>query len=386
MRVPASQRGDAEQRDGRRRRRAAAARAGSRILATSVSVSASAAQRTASAAGRSASCHHDARRVRRKICAASTSTSQWRAAAAHCRYREVAAGVLEQRALVDHRQLEVRVGVVDGLAAGLGDHDERERDRAERERRARPDLGPGGAGDHPAQVGRRRRRAPQREREDERRLDEDRERQVAARAHQREAVRRRPTTAAASAKRASASNPASASTSWPTPQFGARVGDGNEQHGAREARRDDRGRQPVDGASCPRRRPRSSPRAAAARGRAGAGSARGGPGAAPSSAGRAREAAARAAMPPTSWAAPAAAVAALIRSAPIRAAASRTTTSADQVGDVRPEAAALQSPRVPRPRRARRRTTGRYRRSSIRCGTWPLYATSWTTPPCAARP
>ena len=104
--------------------------------------------------------------------------------------REVAAGVLEQRPLVDHRQLEVRVGVVDRLAAGLGDDDEREGDRAERERRARPDGRPGGPGDD-RRAGRSSpvTSAGDGEREDERRLDEHRDRQVAARAHQREAVR-----------------------------------------------------------------------------------------------------------------------------------------------------------------------------------------------------
>ena len=62
--------------------------------------------------------------------------------------REVASGVLEQRAFVDHRQLEVGVGVVDRLPSRLGDDDQRERDRAERERGTRPDAGPGGAADH----------------------------------------------------------------------------------------------------------------------------------------------------------------------------------------------------------------------------------------------
>ena len=41
--------------------------------------------------------------------------------------REVAAGVLEQRALVDHRQLEVGVGVVHRLTPRLRDDDEQER-------------------------------------------------------------------------------------------------------------------------------------------------------------------------------------------------------------------------------------------------------------------
>ena len=50
---------------------------------------------------------------------------------------EVAAGVLEQRALVDHRQLEVGVGVVDRLAAGLDQDDQREGEQARTSGRAR---------------------------------------------------------------------------------------------------------------------------------------------------------------------------------------------------------------------------------------------------------
>ena len=89
--------------------------------------------------------------------------------------REVAAAVLEQRPLVDHRQLEVRVRVVDRLAARLGDDDGGERDRGERERRRRPGARAGRARDHADQVGRARNERRDREREDQADLDEDRD-------------------------------------------------------------------------------------------------------------------------------------------------------------------------------------------------------------------
>src|SRR6476659_7167654 len=56
-----------------------------RILTTRVSVSASAPHRTASQTGSSASCHHRPCGWGRKTWTASTSTSQWRGAAAPCR-------------------------------------------------------------------------------------------------------------------------------------------------------------------------------------------------------------------------------------------------------------------------------------------------------------
>ena len=61
---------------------------------------------------------------------------------------EVAAGVFEQRALVDHRQLEVRVGVVDRLPPGLGDDDQRERDRARAQAPGSHQTAAGRRGDH----------------------------------------------------------------------------------------------------------------------------------------------------------------------------------------------------------------------------------------------
>ena len=90
---------------------------------------------------------------------------------------------------MDHRQLEVRVGVVDRLPPRLGDDDEREGDGAESERRVRPDRRARRSGDHPGEARRPRDERADREREHERRLGRDGDGQVAARAHQREAVR-----------------------------------------------------------------------------------------------------------------------------------------------------------------------------------------------------
>ena len=101
---------------------------------------------------------------------------------------EVAAGVLEQRSLVDHRQFEVRVGAVDRLAAHLGDSDQREGEGAKRQRRARPDLRARCCCDDTHEVSRSRYERCDGESEHERRLDEDREREVAAGADQGEAV------------------------------------------------------------------------------------------------------------------------------------------------------------------------------------------------------
>ncbi len=63
---------------------------------------------------------------------------------------------------MDHRQLEVRVGVVDRLPTGLGNHDERERHGRERERRGRPGLAARRAGDDAREVRSCPRRAPRR--------------------------------------------------------------------------------------------------------------------------------------------------------------------------------------------------------------------------------
>ena len=58
--------------------------------------------------------------------------------AAYMRIASRGPGGLEQHALVDHRQLEVGVRVVDRLVAGLGDGDDRERAGGEQERRRVP--------------------------------------------------------------------------------------------------------------------------------------------------------------------------------------------------------------------------------------------------------
>ena len=49
--------------------------------------------------------------------------------------RKIAAAVLEHGPFVDHRQLEVRVRIVERLPARLGEDDEREPHRTEREAR-----------------------------------------------------------------------------------------------------------------------------------------------------------------------------------------------------------------------------------------------------------
>ena len=105
---------------------------------------------------------------------------------------EVAAAVLEQRALVDHGQLEVRVRVVDGLATGLGEDDERETDCAEREPRRRPDRAPRCPCDHSREVGRPGDQSCDGEGQHEGRLGEHADREVTARSHEREPVRRIP--------------------------------------------------------------------------------------------------------------------------------------------------------------------------------------------------
>ncbi len=90
---------------------------------------------------------------------------------------------------MDHRQLEVRVGVVDRLPSRLGHQDERERERAEGESRARPGGRACRPRDHQDEVRGARDERRDGEREHERRFDEDGDREVAARSHQREPVR-----------------------------------------------------------------------------------------------------------------------------------------------------------------------------------------------------
>ena len=95
-----------------------------------------------------------------------------------------AARGLEQHPLVDHRQLEVRVRVVDRLVPRLGHGDDGERRGAQQQRRREPAAAGGrpGAGDH-AQVRGARRQGGTREGEQERRLHERRDRDLAAAAH-----------------------------------------------------------------------------------------------------------------------------------------------------------------------------------------------------------
>ena len=136
---------------------------------------------------------------------------------------EVAAGVLEQRALVHHRQLEVGVGVVDRLAAGLGQHDEPERERRRPVRRLAP-TSPGRAGRRAQreQVGARPGEREEHEHQQQHRLDAD-----TANVRSRAAPispKPPPVSHAASviAKRPSASSPTSTSASLPTGQPGER--------------------------------------------------------------------------------------------------------------------------------------------------------------------
>jgi hypothetical protein len=89
---------------------------------------------------------------------------------------------------VNHRQLEVRVRVVDRLAPGFGDGDEGESDCAERQCRAPPDVRACRRRDDAPQIRRAGNERRDGDREHERRVDEDGERQVAARTHQREAA------------------------------------------------------------------------------------------------------------------------------------------------------------------------------------------------------
>ena len=104
-----------------------------RIFATSVSTRASAPQSTTSTTGSSASWSHALSRVRHEDLRGEHEHDPVARRRAPLQEREIAPAVLEHRPLVDHRQLEVRVGVVERLPPGLGEDDEREPDRAERE-------------------------------------------------------------------------------------------------------------------------------------------------------------------------------------------------------------------------------------------------------------
>ena len=139
--------------------------------------------------------------------------------------REVAAGVLEQRPLVDHRELEVGVGVVDRLAPGLDEDHERERDRAAPVRRACPRY----ASRRAAWLIARRsvlcdgQRGRTSSASTQQRLAEHGDHQVPRGAHQARSRCRCPTQRRGSAKRASASTPTSTSASLPEPASSGRA-------------------------------------------------------------------------------------------------------------------------------------------------------------------
>ena len=167
-----------------------------RILACSVSTTASASAQRGHPGRHGGEPGHEAPAgCGRKSPAASTSTTQWRAAADQCEERQVAAGVLEQRPLVDHGELEVRVGVVDRLAPGLEQHHQRHREQAAPVRRLAPDGGARTAADHIAPQVRCRppARPPAARRAPARASPEDREGQVARRRPSGRSRPRRPT-------------------------------------------------------------------------------------------------------------------------------------------------------------------------------------------------
>ncbi len=93
---------------------------------------------------------------------------------------------------MDHRQLEVGVGVVDRLAAGLDEDHQREGDRAAPVRGRAPDVLAAGRGDHRAQVGAVRRQRGDQQSKRQQCLAEDRDRQITRGSHQREAAARVP--------------------------------------------------------------------------------------------------------------------------------------------------------------------------------------------------
>ena len=217
-----------------------------RIFALSVSSTASAAQSTTSTTGSSASCPQTL------SCGAGRSGRRARARPSAGRRRplqerQVASGVLEQRPFVDHRQLEMGVGVVDWLATGLGDDHESERHRGETERGVRPDGRARCARDHRGQVRRAGNERGDRRREHERHLGEDRDHQVAARAHQRKAVRDVPR-CCCDGEPSQREQTARAREHRVPPRATAPRRHRDEQNGQRETCRSDRRGEPVDDA------------------------------------------------------------------------------------------------------------------------------------------
>ena len=103
-----------------------------RIFATSVSVTASATQRSGERDRQQRELPPGAVRMRQEDLGGEHEHEPVPRSERPLEQGQVAAGVLEHGPFVDHRQLEVRVGVVDRLPSRLGDHDEREGDGAER--------------------------------------------------------------------------------------------------------------------------------------------------------------------------------------------------------------------------------------------------------------
>ena len=159
-----------------------------RIFATSVSVSASAPHNTMRSGGQEGKLQPGVARVRQEYLRGQHEDEPVSCRGGPLEQRKIAARVLEQRAFVDHRQLEMRVRVVDRLAPRLGDHDKRERDRTE----CQCWVGPCGRAsrprDHLHEVGGAGDKRGDGERQHERRLKEHGDREVAAGAHQRKPV------------------------------------------------------------------------------------------------------------------------------------------------------------------------------------------------------
>ncbi len=111
-------------------------------MATRVSVSASAAQSTTRTSGRNGELQPDVGRVGQEDLGREHEHEPVTGRGRPLQQGEVAAAVLEQQALVNHRQLQVRVRVVDRLPPGLRQDDEREPERGQAERGARPGITP----------------------------------------------------------------------------------------------------------------------------------------------------------------------------------------------------------------------------------------------------
>ena len=181
---------------------------------------------------------------------------------------EVTPGVLKQRPLVDHRQLQVGVRVIDRLATGLDQHHEQERDRAAPVRRPRstrerlmpPRPSPAAPCSAPGapRPGAPARAAPRRT-------------QRASHRARRPSTRTRcpyPQAAAAPAKRESASTPTSTSASSPTPKSPARPATGTSSSATTAQRRRPAAARPGRPRLFLRARPSSCATACAASGRA----------------------------------------------------------------------------------------------------------------------